>query len=300
MPSDGGGWVLDYSGVGGGAGVQWNPGFPSAPQNGDTYEVREPSGKSTTYRYNSSTDVWEVSMVTLPATEVTAQTYPFLLNIPANFFVIGPDNLLYNYDESLMSWVARPIVENRVNTPCLRNQIEAVRANDIVTDIQQIFSDVFDNDSGNNMYSFTESLNPNYPARTFLESTNSLQLRTDLNSTLLSNASLEYTTLVIYHEIVHAILYNNGMSSELHHPTILAEYIDQLANSAISIFPNLPLQDARAIALFGLGGLANSNPTVYDQVAGQYNLNREQISETGTSYRRDNEPGNIKKGTPCN
>lgn len=280
-------------------------GLPGNPQVGDTYVVNLPNGVSRLLEYHcyDYACFWETILTTLPQVVVSAnrQDYYFLpLNPFPNMFILGPDNLLYNYNANWMQWTGVLDVENKVTTPCLRNQVEAIRSNDVASDIQEIFNDVFDNNAGNNMYTFTESSNPAYPARTFLESTNPLQLRTDLNTSLLSTASLEYTTIVVYHEIVHAILYNNGMEATLHHPTILADYIDQLAQSAISLFPNLPIQDARAIALFGLGGVANSNPTVYDQVAGQYGLTREQISEKGTSYRRDNVQGNIKKGTPCN
>lgn len=292
-------------GGGGGGTIGSGPMFPGSPQNGDIYEFRDQEGKLTRYRFNSEINGWSIVYVILPEILIQSQpqTYPYLLTDSGpfhGFSVLGPDNLFYTFDAYLGGWLASPDVQNEIETPCLHNQVESIRNSDVQSTIQEIFNDVFDNTSGNNMYRFTESYNPPYPARTYLESANPLQLRTDLNRTLLLNASLEYTTIVIYHEIVHAILYNQGQQGSLHHSEILHNYIDELATSAISLFPNLSLTDARAIAMFGLGDIANSNPSVNNQVASQFGLSTNQISEIGTSYRRDNTQGNVKKGTPCN
>ncbi|MCX8490934.1 MAG: hypothetical protein ORN54_07690, partial [Cyclobacteriaceae bacterium] len=74
-------------------------------------------GIITKYRYNASTNTWEIVEVTLPIGVVTVQAdrYPFLQNIPTNFLVIGPNNFLYRYDEALMSWLATPLVVD----PCI-------------------------------------------------------------------------------------------------------------------------------------------------------------------------------------
>lgn len=298
LPPEGGGWALDYTGSGGGGGAQWNPGFPSAPQSGDTYEVREPSGKSTTYRYNANAQAWEVSEVILPAIEITPQTYPFLMNIPTDFPVLGADGFLYLFDQNLMSWVARPIVDNQTITPCIYNQIEAIRNANLQTEIQEIFSRVFDNELVPNSYTFIESVNIDRPARTEVTNFNPLQITTTLNTSILANASNEYNTIVIYHEIIHSILYHQGLIASLHHSDILENYVDELVQIGQFFFPSVPLQDFQALALLGLRDISNTQ--AYLDLMDEFELTTENISETGLSYRRDEVEGSTKKGTPCN
>jgi|GEM_PF-4393066 len=295
------GGALDFDYRGGEAGEEFkSPDLPQEAKDGDIYEVREPSGKIVRYTYNARTSGWELALVILPAVAVTADAYPLFFNIPTSFTIIGSDNLLYVYDEALLSWIGTPIVENNLTTPCLYDLIEKIRNNNFVNKIQKLFRDVFDNEQGNSMYSFTESANPIYTARTFLETRNGRQVRTDLNTQVLSAASLEYNTIIVYHEIIHAILFSQQLDGSLHHTAILESYVEQLAQSAVSLFPNLPHQDALAIALFGLGDIADQEPEVYSSVAANLGLTIEEISNIGTSYRRDNVAGNIKRGSPCN
>jgi hypothetical protein len=193
--------------------------------------------------------------------------------------------------------VGEPIVLNETVTPCLYDQIETVRNLGIQSKIAEIFEEIFDNNLEDQMYRFTESLNPNYPAQTQMVDDTPFQVLTDLNTTLLSNASREYTTLLIFHEIIHAILYYQGLQGSLHHSEILEQYVNEIAQVGQAMFPSLSLQDARSLAMAGLENVSQTQ--AYLDVMAGFGLTHQMIAETALSYRRDEVPGNIKKGTPC-
>jgi hypothetical protein len=174
---------------------------------------------------------------------------------------------------------------------------EAIRNADIQSKIREIFDEVFDNDLTTSAFTFKESNNLTKPATTQLTDVYPLHVTTILNTSILSNASLEYTTLVIFHEIVHGILYFEGKAEDLHHPEILEKYVNEIARAGRSLFPNLPLIDAQALALLGLAD--SSDTDAYKALMAKLGLTNEAITETGLAYRRDNVEGNVKKGTPC-
>jgi hypothetical protein len=174
---------------------------------------------------------------------------------------------------------------------------EAIRNADIQSKIREIFDEVFGNDLTTSAFTFKESNNLTKPATTEVTSFDPLQITTTLNTSLLSNASLEYTTLVVFHEIVHGILYFEGKAEDSHHPEILEKYVNEIAQAGQSLFPNLPLRDAQAMTLNGLAGISETD--AYKALMAKLGLTIEEITETGLAYRRDNVEGNVKKGTPC-
>ena len=104
-----GDWVFDLGSVSGGSSTgPWTQALPNGPSDGDIFELLDPSGVITVYIYNAATTTWEILVINVPAVVVTAQNYPFLANIPTDFSVTGPDNFLYNYSETLASWIGTP------------------------------------------------------------------------------------------------------------------------------------------------------------------------------------------------
>ncbi len=199
--------------------------------------------------------------------------------------------------QGLSSGHEEVIVENNVQTPCLADLIESIRSAELQNRIQQMFTQLFDNTTTLRGFIFTEGNNMTEPASTRVDSWAPLQITTTLNTAVLSNASEEYTTIVIYHEIVHGILYAQGKQGDLQHAEILENYINDLVNAAIDLYPNLSVQDARAIAMNGLANISGSQ--AYQDVAANFGLTLTTIAQISLSYRRDNRPGNQPNGTPC-
>ena len=290
---------------GGGQGGSGGAGLPGNPTPGTLVQVTLSNGVMhlMEWQCDDAHCFWADLGVTVPdvVVETNRPTYYFLPIDPVNGqFILGPDGMSYTYNAAYMNWVGVKNVENNVTTPCLKAQIDRVINNDVIGDIQKIFNDVFNNSDNISMLSFTESPSPGYPARTFPVSPGASQFTTDLNTSVLSLASNEYTTITLYHEIVHAILLNQGGGSQLsQHQAILEKYIDQIVQATQSLYPSLPTTDGRAIAMAGLADVAKANPSLFDDVAKKYGLTRAQIAEIAKSYRRDNVAGNVKKGTPC-
>lgn len=236
----------------------------------------------------------------MPAATVTSQPnkYPFLHNIPGGLSITGSDGLIYTFDDSMQNWIILPIVENNVRTPCLYDKVENLRNADLKSKIRDIFDRVFDNDDTPNSFVFTEAPSFDKPATTELIRQIPLQVQTTLNTSILKNASNEYVTIAIFHEIMHGVLYYQGKADSLHHAAILDSYIGELVQVGQSFFPNTSLKDIRGIALVGLGEEV-SNSQAYQDLLTQFGLTKAEVSSIGLSYRRDNVAGNEKKGTPC-
>lgn len=105
---------------GGGDGGGSGGGLPGNPQQGDTYVVNLPNGVSRLLEYHCYDYgcIWETILTTLPAVVVTAnrQDYYFLpINPFPNYFVLGPDNLLYTYNANWMQWTGAAVQIN----PCV-------------------------------------------------------------------------------------------------------------------------------------------------------------------------------------
>jgi hypothetical protein len=76
-----------------------------------------------------------------------------------------------------------------------------------------------------------------------------------INSSKLANASQEYITSVILHEMAHSVLTRHGINTGIlnQHGWMTLNYVDQLSLSLRSFHPNLDLNSANSMALQGLG-----------------------------------------------
>lgn len=278
----------------------WQPAYPANPSDGDYRTTNDASsGRTIIERWNALTNQWEWHMMILPETTVTANPnqYPYLQNVLRDFPITVPALGVFTFDLSTLSWKVIPIVENNVRTPCLHDRIEAIRNDDLSTDVQDILDEAFDNDDSPNSFAFTESTTLDKPARTEVVNDVPLQVMTTLHKTVLQNASNEYITIIIYHEIIHGILFYQNKTEDLHHTEILNKYLEELIGVGNHYFPNMADKDIAAIALSGLTSISGTN--AYADALTNYGLTQAEVGSISLSYRRDDVPGNVKKGTPC-
>ena len=76
-----------------------------------------------------------------------------------------------------------------------------------------------------------------------------------INSSKLANASQEYITSVILHEMAHSVLTRHGINTGIlnQHGWMTLNYVEQLSLSLRSFYPNLDLNSGNSMALQGLG-----------------------------------------------
>ncbi len=74
-----------------------------------------------------------------------------------------------------------------------------------------------------------------------------------LNSMTLANASKEFTTTVLYHEVLHAYLYQIGSGlTQNQHENIATNYRSMMSSALTELFPSLSESDANGLSWDGL------------------------------------------------
>lgn len=124
---------------------------------------------------------------------------------------------------------------------------------------------------------------------------------------MLSGASQEYKAAVIMHEIIHTSLTVNNLSnanagiyppSGYQHYQMLIGYTDEMVLALTNFFPDLTLEQAKSLALDGLGSVVRATPE-FDALVTRWGFNNITNSTQNWAYfLRKHEVG--EKGTPCN
>ena len=182
---------------------------------------------------------------------------------------------------------------NRVSNPCIAAQLNNLISNrDISSTVASIMRDKFNvvgerpfityeqGNFGNNVTAQTQKVGPG-------------SYTIYLNADVLSNASLEFITLVILHEAIHVSLYEHGFPAGYQHDNILLNYVDQIANDLRSFFPNLSQSDARGLAL---SGLRSTDFSVAAAVASSIGVGMGEVDAIEQRYKHT---GSTWSGTPC-
>jgi len=100
---------IQCDGGAGSGGGSYSIVLPATGNDGDTYTVTEPNGKTTTWTFVGASHSWTISLIVLPEVVVQSEyaTYSFLSSEgPAldGSLVVGPDNFLYVYDAWSATW----------------------------------------------------------------------------------------------------------------------------------------------------------------------------------------------------
>jgi hypothetical protein len=179
-------------------------------------------------------------------------------------------------------------VKNNLKDPCLKALVNILLQSNIENKITDILNNVFGTGSSINLY-FQEDYTITKDANTIpyvIQGTNTLtKIVTNINPNNFDpNASKEYKTAVIMHEIIHAYLDVNPsvLSNMTQHSYMLENYIDILSGSLQNFFPNMTTDQATSLALYGLG------PDVINSTAFADALKKYGFDNNGgpTSYAR--------------
>lgn len=195
-------------------------------------------------------------------------------------------------------------IVNSITNPCLRSIVNNIINNNLTNAVNDILTNVFNGLYLNNL-TFDESTTIHDLQGNILEAQTSgnfgptvtgLNININLNPNELAGASQEYIASVIIHEVVHAELISNG--TILQHSTMLKSYIDKMAGSLVSFFPNLTVQQALSLSLRGLGEEVQNSPA-FDAVLAIYGFNKNNSStDFFGNYALQFKTGD--SGQPCN
>ena len=119
-----------------------------------------------------------------------------------------------------------------------------------------------------------------------------------LNFAALDNASQEFVTATIYHEIIHAFMRSNGTSDSSQHELMATDWRDDISNQLQLDYPNLSKEDADALAW---GGLVETNQwqTMYNNDINNNTSITGDIAAVNTNHKNVKNLTNGNYGTPC-
>jgi hypothetical protein len=180
---------------------------------------------------------------------------------------------------------------NQVKHPCIRYVLEKVLNQNGHNQILDLVKKYFDQGPNLNLI-FLEGIlvsNDDAEIDSGYSSGGKRTIKITFNLERLQNSSQEYIMAVIYHELVHAIYYENkasGWTDYDQHQKMYDEYFDIMVAILMNEFPNLDKDDAKDIVLGGL-----HSTTQWTKLDGYG-----QAQVLGTNYRYQTG----KRGTKCN
>lgn len=177
-------------------------------------------------------------------------------------------------------------IKDSLNNKCLKSITSQIMSSSsyIYNDITLILKNIF---SINDKINLVFRENPNLVNRTgvpieantinyFDSLTNMNNFTITLNPTLLDSTSQEFKTAVIIHEIIHAGIrysYNNQgypfdiFNQTITHQDMLSKYMEEMSTALVAYFPNMTMNQARSLSLFGLGSEVQSSPQFANYIA---------------------------------
>lgn len=176
-------------------------------------------------------------------------------------------------------------IKNEIQTICLKNQVNGLMVQNIGSDIVSRFNRLFGKDETRPYITFTERNAGINGASARCNKINSGSYELWLNIEILSNASKEYLTTVVVHEMLHALMYENGVASGLQHDAMLVAYITEMTYSVQGIFPNLSDHDSRCMVLAGLYNDPNIDRGFWQRTADSFGLTLVDVFTTNDKYK---------------
>ncbi len=288
-----------------------NLGFPVKRENGELYY----DDYGYPYVWNASVSAWMIPEVKITAT-MQEKNYgdkvPFLYRgttviaetmktdegwilLPINYNNGGSPDYTYLPDFPSVN------VKDATDNPCIHNIVQKLFASK-----NNIFSTILNTTFGNNsngaiFFSYAEGTLPGSTDGYTNPTTNRFDI--DLNKLMIvRNSSQEYIAATIIHELLHAYLgYNkiNGKSPGIspvdevaQHEYIAGQYVDDMRDMIITLFPNFSPEEAEALAWGGLEGTQN----YINQVT---NKGKEQYKSQVNDREKNVNASNSWHGKPC-
>lgn len=187
---------------------------------------------------------------------------------------------------------ALDIINNLTNS-CWKALFNTIKSNGLTNDISTLLKNTFGSSTKYNVI-ISEEANLTNSQGVYVEGNTSvsydlngnLVLNIKLNSTALADATKEYISATIYHEIVHAYLRATGMMSRLQQEDAIAyDYVTCLIAALQETFPSMSLDSATALSWGGLEGTPTYNNTLTDTQKTNYLLenNYQHAGQNGTT-----------------
>jgi hypothetical protein len=191
-----------------------------------------------------------------------------------------------------------PDIKNNVKDPCLKKMVDAAIKSDIVFDLKQTMNSIFnantdfnlefvDNALASNLDGLTDAVQsggiPAAPnSQRIILTTLSLQIT--LNSTTLPNASKEYVTATILHEVLHAYFIESHVAFD--HQVMFEQYIPWYTSILKTMYPGMDENDMLGLAYGGLQDAPSYIGTLTT-------LQKQSYKDANERYKSG------AKGTPC-
>lgn len=166
------------------------------------------------------------------------------------------DKIGYYMTDADWEKVAEECIYNQLTTPCLKNTADKVLSPNLMTTYNELIQDAFNKTTQVNMVLVEGTLPTAYGMTGKVT-----QVGTNTNVTItldpaqLYNTSQEFLAAVIYHECFHAVvkyLSNSTVSTDDQHIAMYTKYLDLLAQSLSTVYPNMQPGDAKGLILKGL------------------------------------------------
>ncbi len=176
-------------------------------------------------------------------------------------------------------------IKNEIQTPCLKGQVNNLITKNIGSDIVGRFNSLFGKNETRPFITFTERNAGMNAASARCNKTGPGSYELWLNKDILPNASQEYLATVVIHEILHALMYENGVAAGLQHDAMLVAFITEMTFSVQGVFPNLSNNDARSMVLAGLYNDPNVDKVFWQNTANSFGLTIENVFSTNDKYK---------------
>ncbi len=192
----------------------------------------------------------------------------------------------------------KEIIDSLTN-PCHKAVLQSLMANGLGNDITNILKSTFGvGEYVNVTFQDVVTLpnDPDIPAKTNPSFKGQyIDITTQLNNTVLANATKEYIAETFFHEILHGYLDANKMikNALCQHIEMAQSYLDKEVNALMELFPKLTLHDAQCLVIGGYGDIQANNPDVMNAILTKYNLTDNNVSTTNNKYKYG------QKGTKC-
>lgn len=175
-------------------------------------------------------------------------------------------------------------ISNKLTTPCIVDAFNKMRAAQFNNAVQNILKNF--NQSANLAFTIQDFSISQYPQENAYTDVSAKSIT--LNNFALANASQEFITKSIYHEILHIYLNVSEISD---HNIMAKNYVSPIASALMIQYPKLSKEDAASLAWSGL----------YDSKA--WNKldpgTQKKIVDTNAQFKNLNNQYNHQYGTPC-
>lgn len=174
---------------------------------------------------------------------------------PSNYFDPNAFTDPTNNDDNDNDPEIKDIVKE-IDDTCLSATLDAAIIDGLSNNITDLLKNTFGEKSDFNLKFVDEPLNnmmKDGTTRAFMWQNGRLDITVILNTEVLPDASKEFTTATIYHEIIHAYLRTKGVEDKItQENTIANTYQLQIKSALMSLFPSLDPTEATALSWGGL------------------------------------------------